>query len=1329
MAIPTEVFSAALAHDFTISAISTWNPNIARSPRVLVPIEVTALVVRSAGGSWADCKMATPPSNADENNLAHAVDLLPAPFKNLDTPRSVGVYLHWAVPDALTRGTVSATDPKATEFPSLPDRWLIVRLSAGATPSRRAVRGWVLETGGATPKVNDLATWTDAVNPDDPPPLDVKKPLTVMGHGDAFWAAYFDNVENRLGFHDQFLEGVQGPLAYYVSGWHSRHADDPIGEGLRTYSQFEARLAQLGWEIPSADLQAAFQYSNDTIRAAALSGVDTREARFATATQSSAVPLQNASFFTKQLASFQGVSGSQAAAVDKFGAAEAGLYLAHASSWPQFTLYHGAVVGMGWPGPGIGVAPDGLMGGEVGGPPPASAIKTSIGNTAAEALGAMLADNNGNDQESRLLEAVLLDAMQDLDQPDGGARIDARLHAKGFGSLPGGSETKTIPQTQSVTAQPHIPDPSQTDPGVFASLQAPKRSVANALGGRNQVLGVLNPSSGRPVSRIAPPTMLSGAIESAINWAATRNAIAERPNVNAVNPDPASVDTEVQRTKPRFFIPPDPVILLQGARRSFKHGADSLYSESGNLPCRLSGSTVTSLTPRMAANLPNAGAITGADILERGVSNGSVPPECEALLAEMALLDPGSADVAVAAASRGATAVPRTAAGQLARTYAVEQMLTFVNRDPRRDVAPLTAVSGFTGTLPPGASISAPIAPWIPLHVDWNVDYIPSPGGVDDWLLKEIDFDADPNKLPPVEGQVPVQNYTGRALLTGGPAKLAAAAVRSALDRAQKSGGSTSLKPGFNWAFNTKAAQVLLSAIQPLRANAGVIIGNAAARNPAADAAAPSNEDFNHLATELESLDVLAGAFDRFHTKLRSGFIADGKAAPNPGDPIPPGFVPFRAGFLRIRRMRLVDCYGQIVDLVGSDSNQLADMERIIKSEPLTVADRPDLIELAPRFTSPTRSWFRFVSASDDTVYADDDVTALCGFVLPNHLDGDLQFFAADGSSLGAVLPRPEAGVVWEDAPGRPSTVGGSPLRAIGNAHLGGVAQGLVDWGRADATPGAAGNDTALSSILRIIDSTLWSVDPFAHIGDEHLCLLIGHPVAVLRAKLRLELEEPVAPDVASAIRVPIRVGALAHWQDGLLAYFANDDYRTLRIPDPACAKFARPIGVGVGFLQQATDTSDYYTHFADDIGAGATDGKTPVNHPYVDTTGIVHLQPGQDLLLTLLVEPHSAVHLTTGLLPRKDIGMRRNWVGPGLSLLAPVFRFGPVMLDPKRIRMPVATDIQGTWSWSHRQDATTWADDPVVNSGGDAKIPADPSEGQEGWLKLSPEPPPKTGG
>src|SRR6266536_4516039 len=82
-----------------------------------------------------------------------------------------------------------------------------------------------------------------------------------------------------------------------------------------------------------------------------------------------------------------------------------------------------------------------------------------------------------------------------------------------------------------------------------------------------------------------------------------------------------------------------------------------------------------------------------------------------------------------------------------------------------------------------------------------------------------------------------------------------------------------------------------------------------------------------------------------------------------------------------------------------------------------------------------------------------------------------------------------------------------------------------------------------------------------------------------------------------------------------------------------------------------------------------------------------------QDVRVTMLAEPHSVIHATTGYLPRKQIGMRRGWVAPGLAALAPLFRFGPVLVDPKLIRMPVASDIRGTRSWSHRSDVSTWAD------------------------------------
>jgi hypothetical protein len=114
--------------------------------------------------------------------------------------------------------------------------------------------------------------------------------------------------------------------------------------------------------------------------------------------------------------------------------------------------------------------------------------------------------------------------------------------------------------------------------------------------------------------------------------------------------------------------------------------------------------------------------------------------------------------------------------------------------------------------------------------------------------------------------------------------------------------------------------------------------------------------------------------------------------------------------------------------------------------------------------------------------------------------------------------------------------------------------------------------------------------------------------------------------------------------------------------------------------------------------------------------------------MLTLLLEPHSVVHATTGLLPRKEIGMRREWVAGALAKLSPTFRFGPVLVDPNHIRMPVPTERSGTWSWDHRADIVNWQEDPVTNATADAQLPPDPAQGTEGWLRLVPTPPPAGG-
>jgi hypothetical protein len=248
-------------------------------------------------------------------------------------------------------------------------------------------------------------------------------------------------------------------------------------------------------------------------------------------------------------------------------------------------------------------------------------------------------------------------------------------------------------------------------------------------------------------------------------------------------------------------------------------------------------------------------------------------------------------------------------------------------------------------------------------------------------------------------------------------------------------------------------------------------------------------------------------------------------------------------------------------------------------------------------------------------------------------------------------------------------------------------------------------------------------VDPFGHQGDEHLSLLLGHPVCIMRGLLELQLQDPITVPDNTVLAVPIRLGNLTQWVDGLLGYFVNDDYSKLYVADAASAGMARLIGPGQGFLSQINLVQNYYDTFANDLPVGATTGSRPVTHPYIDRTGLLWIRPNQIVNLTLLVEPLTTVHATMGLAPRKEIGMRRQWVTAGLAAIAPTFRFGPVLVDPNHIRMPIPTDMAGTWVWDYRSAATQWAENAATNATDDALLPQNPPSAMEGWLKLEPEP------
>lgn len=1132
--------------------------------RLFVPVQLDVLLVRQDGGHFADCAMAEP----TVDNRTHR-ELWKPPLSELDGGRPRGAYLHWALPDGLTRGTVG--DDGNAAFPAIPDRWLVVRHWPSARPGRRAVRAWVLEADRGVS--HPLEGWAE---PGGAPVG--QSPLTALGHGDPAWAAYFDNVVDRLAFFDDLADVVAGPIGYVVSGWYSSSALDPLADPmLGTRVDAHARLDELRWRITGR------------------------------------------------------------------GVSESGDRVASAA------LFHGAAVGLAWPAAGAGSP-------EVGGPPSPAGIRVVLAGTTCEALATLLARS---DDEARVLEAAELGVLGELAEPDGRSRLDAILHASGFGSLPGGEVTERVTQPETAPELPPRPPVSPVSPVSRPLARVPgvaTRTFAAADRAREAVV-----SRGRLRDLVA-----SLSLEE--------------------EPPPPTGPVEVHRSLPRYFHPTDPVIVIEGAHRSFKHGGDGRFTREGMLACRLAGDTVRELSIRDPRAAGARLVARGEDLLERQLGNPNIPAECQELLREAVLLDPG------AAAAAATTLLPRSAGrgapdAHLERRIAVEQTAWWALRDDRLDPAGLLVNSGVTGTLPSPVAITPPSQPWTPLHVEWQAEYLPSALGARAWSLGEIDFDPSGAEI----GAALL--LEGRTLVTSAPADIAGASARRTVRAAARVATASALEAGVTARFASDVAAALSE-----RTGGLVAAGDDGSRD---------------VATALASLDLLGGTLDPLHAGLRGGRAFDELS---PAGPTPRSVIALRAGFLRLLRLRLVDGFGQFVDLLGT-----ATPARLDVAETMRLPELPDRAALPPRLTAPARLWLRYTDATGNDATADPGTTPLAGFLLPNHLDGALEIFDARGTSRGSLREGVDGGIVFEAAPGIATTLGGRPIDALGDPTLAGIVEGLLDWGITDAA--AQTTEGALTALLRVVDAVRWSVDPLGHGVDDDLGPLIGRPLAVLTARARLEV---AAEDAALLDRVelPLRLGSIANLQDGLHGAFADGDFRRL-LAAGAAAGMAREVGPGRGYLQQAPLVAGFHQRFAADLD-GAGDGATPVTHPYVARDALITLRPGRDVPLALLVEPYGLVHATTGVLPRKEVGMRREWLAPALARLAPTFRFGPVLVDPKRVRLPLAREAGGAWSWAHRVDETTWEEAQIVDAASQSAPVGGTPLASEGWLRFTPaeEPP-----
>lgn len=699
------------------------------------------------------------------------------------------------------------------------------------------------------------------------------------------------------------------------------------------------------------------------------------------------------------------------------------------------------------------------------------------------------------------------------------------------------------------------------------------------------------------------------------------------------------------RSTPRVFAPVDPVLVLSGAGRSLVHGGDGRFSADGTLACRVSGSTVTwagaagTVPPDVAVVLPS-----GTDTQLAALA---APRDVWPLLIETAMLDPSSAPDLAAATDTAPSPDSAARAAWLA--------------DPTTATIPTVV-----GTLPSPVGIVGPEHPWTPMHVEWRLDWQPASAGIHAFSLGSVDFETPTAAALPATD--PVQTLSGRSLLTAAPGRIAAGGAAAALAQLRR--------PGL-LADDHPVAILLRERLQEAGADAGSGVG---------------------IEDVLAGQDLLSGSLQDFLAILRGENVnpllrpPGSTSATGPATPTVANVV--RAGLVRLDRARIVDAFGQYVDLAGSASGVPADQSRVTVGASEAIDGEPGLMALVPRFNAPARVMLRYSDASGAHADASTAISPLCGFVVPSLLDGSLEFFDDSGAGLGRLRPDDALVTVWEEDPGQPATLGRKPSAGMANPFLGAIADGLLG---ADTALAAAGGDgqSALAALTQLIDLTRWTTDQGGTAGDEHLAILLGHPIAVLRAGVKIDVQSAAPGNLERVTAVQTKLGTLAHTQDGLLAYFVDDDYSRVRAVDP-----------GVGDA-----------------------GDTPITSAYLHPDGSFPVQPASPVDLTLLAVPASDVHATVGLLPQKAVGMRRDWVANGLATLTPNWRYGPVLIDRKTTRIPVATDVHGSWTWHHRPQVGDWASDAIVTATAGAILPDDRVAVQNGWISLQVAPDPNFSG
>ncbi len=652
---------------------------------LLVPMQLDAMVL------YPDLAPATPflRFQLDYTQLQN-FQQVETPFAGGSTvPPGAGIYLHWTLPVALRHGIHQADG--TTDFPLIPNRWLVARTQAEVAPSQ-AVKAWII----ISDSLSDYSSPGTSNYIDPSPPTDAASAqqrtgspglkgigqallfdstvtslpptaapfLKAVGPGNVRFSSFEPGVQNVLAFIDDMTDSSGNPISsgmftYQAIGWYSNPSWDPLQKAQWT--------ANPDPKLPGTYLNRAFDWL---------------------------------------------------------------VYVDSATSIPSLMLVHALVSGVSWDSTAEYQPPS--YPSDI-----PTTVQVAVGNTAIDAMAALVSLNRNNPAEGALLEAFQYHSLDLLDQPGSSEALDIAIRKHWYGATTGGTTWRIVPAERTGnTALPAPPAPATTGPQAtaLAALNAAQAEMDQerrilqsmqwnlfSLWWKNQWQNQNDPPlDSQYQTWLLTQLPLQLGDGSACNDPGGTDPSPEswyyckvQAQINRVHQLAQQVETQkaavvkllqpgIQKLKamnlPQYFHPNDPVVLIAGLGRSTN------FDPAGSVVCRLTTQAISQLS--VNGTTYSTSSSNGTDIQSQipvlDDPNSLLPDGVQELNTEGLFLSPAL--------------FAQDILGDMNQAQAV---LTAIQALP----GPPSAVQ-----FPP-ASFAIPTwaQPWIPLILDWQVTVLKEP--------------------------------------------------------------------------------------------------------------------------------------------------------------------------------------------------------------------------------------------------------------------------------------------------------------------------------------------------------------------------------------------------------------------------------------------------------------------------------------------------------------------------------------------------------------------------------------------------------------------------